>query len=187
MNLIENLVQTAAEEAAELAVAFSKGNRFSLQSIDPKTEKPSHQTIVAKMNDLLAVIELLRDRGVVLTGIGDPAAVGEAKKKFVEHLEISQKAGTLVLSEDDNNPKPGVVIGGANEADAGLPNEGGENDGGTDPADLTNTDTDDNAEPTGGAEDGKQEQEEEEEQEEEQEEEESESEEEEEEEQEDDE
>lgn len=175
MNLIENLVQTAAEEAAELAVAFSKGNRFSLQSIDPKTEKPSHQTIVAKMNDLLAVIELLRDRGVVLTGIGDPAAVGESKKKFVEHLEISQKAGALVLSEDDNNPKPGVVIGGANEADAGLPNEGGENDGGTDPADLTNTDTDDNAEPTGGAEGGEQEQEEEEEQEEEQEEEESES------------
>lgn len=176
MNLIENLVQTAAEEAAELAVAFSKGNRFSLQSIDPKTEKPSHQTIVAKMNDLLAVIELLRDRGVVLTGIGDPAAVGEAKKKFVEHLEISQKAGALVLSEDDNNPKPGVIIGGANEADAGLPNEGGENDGGTDPADLTNTDTDDNAEPTGGAEGGEQEEEqEEEEQEEEQEEEESES------------
>lgn len=171
MNLIENLVQTAAEEAAELAVAFSKGNRFSLQSIDPKTEKPSHQTIVAKMNDLLAVIELLRDRGVVLTGIGDPTEVGEAKKKFVEHLEISQKAGTLVLSEDDNNPKPGVVIGGANEADAGLPNEGGENDGGTDPADLTNTDTDENAEPTGGAEGGEQEQEEEEEQEEEQEEE----------------
>lgn len=140
MNLIENLVQTAAEEAAELAVAFSKGNRFSLQSIDPKTEKPSHQTIVAKMNDVLAVIELLRDRGVVLAGIGDPAAVGEAKKKFVEHLEISQKAGALTLSEDDNNPKPGVVIGGANEADTGLPTEGGENDEGTDPSDLTNTD-----------------------------------------------
>ena len=46
--------EAAAEEAAELAVAFSKGNRFSLQSIDPKTEKPSHQTIVAKMNDLFA-------------------------------------------------------------------------------------------------------------------------------------
>lgn len=162
MNLIENLVQTAAEESAELAVAFSKANRFSLQSIDPKTQKPSHQTIVAKMNDLLAVIELLRDRGVVLTGFGDPASVGEAKKKFIEHLEISQKAGALTLSDDDNNPKPGVVIGGANEADAGLPNEGGENDAGTDPSDLTNTDTETEAEPDGGAEGDESEQEEEE-------------------------
>lgn len=140
MNLIENLLQTASEESAELAVSFSKANRFTLQSIDPKTEKTSHETIVAKMNDLLAVIELLRDRGVILSGFGDPAAVGEAKKKFVQHLEISQKAGALVLSEDDNNPKPGVVIGGTNEADAGLPNESGENDGGTEPSDLTNTD-----------------------------------------------
>lgn len=171
MNLIENLVQTAAEEAAELAVAFSKGNRFTLQSIDPKTQKPSHETIVAKMNDILAVIELLRDRGVILAGIGDPTSVGESKKKFVEHLEISQKAGALVLSENDNNPKPGVVIGGANEADTGLPNEGGENDEGTDPADLTNTDADAGGDPTGGAEDGEEEEQEEQEEEQEQEEE----------------
>lgn len=141
MNLIENLVQTAAEEAAELSVAFSKANRFTLQSIDPKTEKPSHETIVMKMNDLLAVIELLRDRGVILTGVGDPTQVGEAKKKFVEHMEISQKAGALILAEGDEDPKPAAIIGGVNDADAGLPTEGGPDEG-TDPDDLTNKDAD---------------------------------------------
>lgn len=139
MNLIENLVQTATEESAELAVAFSKANRFSLQSIDPKTEKPSHETIVSKLNDVLAVIELLRDRGVVLVGVGDPTAIGEAKKKFVEHMEISQKAGTLVLAETDNDPKPPTVVGGTNDPDAGLPDGTGDADTGTDPDDLTNS------------------------------------------------
>lgn len=169
MNLIENLVQTAAEESAELAVAFSKANRFSLQSIDPKTEKPSHETIVAKLNDVLAVIELLRDRGVVLAGVGDPAVIGEAKRKFVEHMEISQKAGALVLAETDNDPKPPVLVGGANDPDAGLPDGSGAADEGTDPSDLTNTETD----PEEGEEQEEQEEEQEEQEEEQEEEEES--------------
>lgn len=141
MNLIENLLQTACEEAAELSVMLAKANRFGLDSLNAKSEKPAHECIVAKHNDLLAVFELLRDRGVVFTGVGDPVAIGEAKKHFVEALELSQKAGTLVLTDTDNAPVAGSVIGGTNDADAGLPEGEGEADEGTDPEDLTNTDT----------------------------------------------
>lgn len=138
MNLIENLLQTASEEAAEMAVKLSKANRFGLDSLDAKTEKPAHECIVAQHNDLLAVFELLRDRGVVFAGVGDPVAVGEAKRKIVESLELSQKAGTLVLSETDNAPV--TAVGGVDDADSGLPTDEGDADQGTDPEDLTNTD-----------------------------------------------
>lgn len=119
MNLIENLLLTAGEEAAELTKAFSKANRFGMDSVDPKTELTAAATVVKEYNDILAVIELLRDRGVQFVGLGDPAAVGQAKVRFVEGMEVSTKAGTLVLSESDKVQRPD----GVNESANGLPND----------------------------------------------------------------
>ena len=119
MNLVENLLLTAGEEAAELIKAFSKANRFGFTSVDPATEKSAGATIAKEMNDLLAVIELLRDRGIVIQDIGDPLMVGEAKKRFVGQLEVSQKADTLVLSDQDQVERPE----GVNSPKAGMPEE----------------------------------------------------------------
>lgn len=101
MNLVENLFLTAAEEAAELAQKFTKASRFGLESTNPKTERKAAEDIVWEFNDLLAVIELLKDRGIQFAGIGDPVAIQAAKKKLIEHMEVSVQAGTLTLPENE--------------------------------------------------------------------------------------
>ena len=126
MNLIETLVAKATEEACELGKALSKLNFMGIKAVDPESGQPLVLDAIKQLNEILACVELLRDRGIPMAGIGDPVAVGEAKGVIVQDMEEAMKAGTLVLSEDDQNPRPE----GVNEADNGLPNgEGGEGDG----------------------------------------------------------
>lgn len=132
MNLIENLIQTAGEEAAEVAQALSKVNRFGPESLNPTTNRKAIEDVAWEMNDLLAVFELLKDRGFVIEGVGDPAAVGKAKQKIVEALEISNKAGLLLLPDD------------AATDDSGSANVGGGDDSGNDD-NLNNDDNNDDA------------------------------------------
>jgi hypothetical protein len=126
MNLIETLVTKAAEEACELGKALLKLNSAGIKATDSESGEPLVVDAIKQLNEILACVELLRDRGIPMAGIGDPVAVGEAKGKIVQDMEEAMKTGTLVLSEDDQNPRPE----GVNEADNGLPNgEGGEGDG----------------------------------------------------------
>lgn len=126
MNLIETLVSRATEEACELGKALSKLNNRGVKATDAETGEPIVLDAIKQLNEILACVELLRDRGIPMAGIGDPVAIGEAKGKIVQDMEEAMKAGTLVLSEDDQNPRPE----GVNEADAGLPEgEAGGGDG----------------------------------------------------------
>ena len=126
MNLIETLVSKATEEACELGKAFSKLNFKGIKAVDSETGAPLVLDAIKQMNEILAVVELLRDRGVPMAGIGDPVAIGEAKNLIVQDMEEAMKAGTLALTEDDQDPRPE----GVNEAGAGLPEDGeGEGDG----------------------------------------------------------
>lgn len=115
MNLVENLVQTGCEEGGEIAQAFSKINRFGPDSINPKTERKAVDDLIWEINDLLAVIEMLKDRGMVLEGIGDPGAVGAAKVKLVKALEASQKAGLLTLPDETDAPATTAAATGEEE------------------------------------------------------------------------
>ena len=124
MNLIETLVAKATQEACDLGKAFSKLNFAGIKATDPETGEPLTLDAIKQINEILACVELLRDRGIPLAGIGDPVAVGEAKNAIVQDMEKAMQAGTLTLSEDDQNPRPE----GVNEADAGLP-AGGADDG----------------------------------------------------------
>lgn len=125
MNLIETLVAKATEEACELGKALSKLNFMGIKAVDSETGTPLVLDAIKQMNEILACVELLRDRGVPMAGIGDPVAIGEAKNLIVQGMEEAMKAGTLTLTEDDQNPRPE----GVNEAGAGLPEDGGEGDG----------------------------------------------------------
>lgn len=117
MNLIETLVAKATEEACELGKALSKLNVMGVKAVDAENGSPLTADVIKQFNELLGCVELLRDRGVPMAGIGDPVAVGEAKTMIVQTMEEAMKAGTLVLSEDDQNPRPE----GVNEPDTGLP------------------------------------------------------------------
>lgn len=125
MNLIETLVTKAAEEACELGKALLKLNSVGIKATDSESGQPVVLDAIKQLNEILACVELLRDRGVAMAGIGDPVAVGEAKGVIVQDMEEAMKAGTLVLSEDDQNPRPE----GVNEADNGLPDNGDGGDG----------------------------------------------------------
>jgi hypothetical protein len=95
MNLVENLFLTAAEEAAELAQKFTKASRFGLESTNPKTERKAAEDIVWEFNDLLAVIELLKDRGIQFAGIGDPV------------VDLSHQRGYRHQARQGNGPTQG--------------------------------------------------------------------------------
>lgn len=101
MQVNEHLFVIASEEASEISRAFSRINRFGLDSIHPRTEKTAKEDAVYKINELLAIVELMKDRGVILDGIGDPTSIGEAKKKFVEEMEKSHEAGLIELPDEE--------------------------------------------------------------------------------------
>jgi hypothetical protein len=125
MNLIETLVSKAAEEACELGKALLKLNSAGIKATDSESGEPLVLDAIKQLNEILACVELLRDRGIPLAGIGDPVAIGEAKGAIVQDMEEAMKNGTLVLSEDDQNPRPE----GVNDASNGMPEDGAGGDG----------------------------------------------------------
>ncbi|MNR00183.1 hypothetical protein D3C85_1159480 [compost metagenome] len=150
MNLIQSLFVRGAQEAGELVGVFAQLAAMGPKAVDQTDAAPIVSTedgedgageamgqplvlkAIKEMNEILAAVELLRDRGVPLAGIGDPVAVGEAKNMIVKSMEQSMADGQLVLTEDDKNPRPE----GVNEPGTGLPEgeggaggEGGEGSG----------------------------------------------------------
>jgi len=108
MNIVEHLLVIGSEEASELSRMFSRINRFGLDAVHPRTEMVAGKQLVEEMNEILAVISLLEDRGVTFEGIGEPTAIGAAKKKMIDEMEISLKANTLVLPDDEEEEEAGT-------------------------------------------------------------------------------
>lgn len=96
MNRTEHLLTCLAEEAAEVAQAATKALRFGLQDTNPRTGTTAEQHICAELNDLVAVAELLRERGALphLDGT-DNAQIGAKKAKVARYMAISEQRGTL--------------------------------------------------------------------------------------------
>ncbi|MCO6704838.1 hypothetical protein [Streptomyces sp. CHB9.2] len=160
MNLIQSLFVRGAQEAGELVGVFTQLAAMGPKALDQagapvvSTEdgeeggeamgQPLVLKAIKEMNEILAAVELLRDRGIPLAGIGDPVAVGEAKNMIIKCMEQSMADGQLVLTDEDKNPRPE----GVNEPNTGLPEDGG--DGGA--GDAGNGGYDDGS--AGGAADG---------------------------------
>jgi hypothetical protein len=144
MNLIQSLFVKGAQEAGELVAVFAQLAAMGPKAVDEPVaspavstedgeEDPTGQPLVLKaikeINEILAAVELLRDRGIPLAGIGDPVAVGEAKNMIIKHMEAAMQGGQLILNDEDKNPRPE----GVNEASNGIPEgqggEGGNSDG----------------------------------------------------------
>jgi hypothetical protein len=95
MTRIEHLLVCLAEECAEVAQTATKALRFGLDDTDPERNIRADARIGQELNDLLAVVEMLRESGVNLGRFGDPASE-IAKKAKVEHfLEFSRSRGKL--------------------------------------------------------------------------------------------
>lgn len=141
MNLIQSLFVRGAQEAGELVGVFTQLAAMGPKALDQAGApvvsaedgeeggetmgQPLVLKAIKEMNEILAAVELLRDRGIPLAGIGDPVAVGEAKNTIIKCMEQSMADGQLVLTDEDKNPRPE----GVNEPGTGLPEDGTGGDG----------------------------------------------------------
>jgi NTP pyrophosphatase (non-canonical NTP hydrolase) len=81
------------EEAGEVIQAACKCMRFSEEDGYPNTDRTNISDLTKELNDVLAVIELLQEEGVVFNGLFDRDQIEAKKKKVKEWLEHSKKMG----------------------------------------------------------------------------------------------
>ena len=95
MNETEYLLTCLAEESAEVVQAATKALRFGADGICPDGQT-NIARIIAELNDVLAVIDLLEYREVIKRGsIGDYDQIDEKKKKVLHYMKIARDNGTL--------------------------------------------------------------------------------------------
>lgn len=73
----------------------TKTLRFGLDDINPKTGRTNRIDLVAEVNDLLGVLELLQDNGVMLDGLFDRDAIEAKKSRVLTWMDHSAATGTL--------------------------------------------------------------------------------------------
>lgn len=97
MTRIEHLLCLLAEECAEVAHRTSKAIRFGLTEVQEGQLLNNADRILDEVVDLLAVLELLFEDG--LLSPGDATDKLDAKKaKVLRYLAYSEKCGTLTPS-----------------------------------------------------------------------------------------
>lgn len=101
MNRKELLLTILAEECVETAQRVSKAIRFTPEEVEPNqsaTQLSNAERIVYEFNDIVAVMEMLQDEGV-LPMVYDAGAVKLKKEKIEKWLKYSYDRGTLDLEK----------------------------------------------------------------------------------------
>jgi hypothetical protein len=94
MTRTEILLTTLMEECAETAQRASKAIRFTLDEVQPVQDMNNAQRIVYEFNDIVAVMEILQEDGVIEKVI-DRESIEKKKAKIAKYLDYSAKMGTL--------------------------------------------------------------------------------------------
>ena len=84
----EYLLVCANEEAIEIATAIDKSLRFGLNNLVPNETYDNKTHIVKEFNDLVAILEMLVDQGVLLTGFNDREHIAAKKAKVLGTMKI---------------------------------------------------------------------------------------------------
>jgi hypothetical protein len=95
MTEIEHLLIIAAEECGEVAVRVSKALRFGLGEREPNQPFTNVQRIAGEFSDLIAVLEMITERGLPIMEVGDRHAIDAKKVKVATYLDYSESCGTL--------------------------------------------------------------------------------------------
>ena len=96
MNRIEHLLVILSEECAEAQKEVSKALRFGLDDCAPNQSLTNRNKIAIELNDLMAVVEMLIDEGVITSTTAFTDKEITIKKEKVErYLKYSKTAGTL--------------------------------------------------------------------------------------------
>lgn len=94
MNRDELLLVSLGEEASEVSHAVSKALRFGLTETYAKRGHNNAEFIARELDDVLAMAEMLRDRGLIPPS--DPQRIAERKLKFERWEGYSRIHGCVV-------------------------------------------------------------------------------------------
>ena len=94
MTRTENLLTILSEECVETAQRVSKAIRFTLSEILLWLNLTNAERIVYEFNDIVAVMEILKDEGV-FESIIDRDAIEKKKIKITKYLAYSIQIGTV--------------------------------------------------------------------------------------------
>ncbi len=96
MNEVEHLLMKAAEEAGEVAQMAGKCGVFGLHDCHPKYGNiPNVDLLVAEVNDLVAVVEMLGAHGANVSGLGNRYDIDKKKMKVSKWMAYARERGTL--------------------------------------------------------------------------------------------
>lgn len=96
MDKNEHLLVCLSEECSEVSQRVAKALRFGILEIQPGQELNNAERIEFELCDMLAVIEMLQDAGIVDLYHERLLRAKEAKKQKVrEFMEYAKQCGTL--------------------------------------------------------------------------------------------
>lgn len=100
MNTKEHLLTCLAEECAEIQQAVSKALRFGLDDGYPGAETTNAQDIAREYVDLVAVIDLCQEHGIIGQP-GESKAMYDAKRERVKKfMAYARERGAMVGGTD---------------------------------------------------------------------------------------
>lgn len=77
---IKEILGILQEECAEVIQAISKINRFGMTGIDPRDQRSNQLKLEQELGDLLCMIELLKEQGLIDHREIDQAALNKRAK-----------------------------------------------------------------------------------------------------------
>jgi len=95
VNRKEYLLVQAGEEAAELIQELSKCLRFGPYEIYEKDCRTNAVRVIDEFNDLLALLEMLVDEGILPCNLIRGSNIKMKKNKVKHYMEYAVKCGTL--------------------------------------------------------------------------------------------
>ena len=97
MNHTEHLLTCLSEECLEVAKDISKSNRFGLSDRNPLNPKgmTNQQRIIRELNDLMAVISILEDEGLLPKDWQSASLQTEKRDKVRRFMDYARKNLTL--------------------------------------------------------------------------------------------
>ena len=95
MNRTEHLLVCLNEECVEIAHAEDKALRFGLSDGYPATNRTNLGDVIAEINDLTAVIELLVEEGILGQGLGDRSDIAEKKERVLRFTKYAEDNGSI--------------------------------------------------------------------------------------------
>ncbi len=96
MNREQHLLVTMAEECSEVIQRIAKALRFGINETEPGQNLDNNERIIYELNDLFAVVDMLKEAGTFDGSLLLNLEAIEAKKIKVEkYMEYAEKLGVL--------------------------------------------------------------------------------------------